>query len=148
MVNPSKNKGTRAETAVVRYAQTNGFPLAERLALHGSKDIGDIRLAPGLILEVKAGKAAQTASLHQIQKWLQETSTEARNAAADRCALIVQAQGFGVDRVQYWEAWIPNVSIVASPDGEAWHGHPTPVIMVTLDDALHYFRADGYGEPL
>jgi hypothetical protein len=56
MTNRSKNIGTAAETAVVKAARAYGFPGAERRALHGSTDLGDILLCPGVIVEVKAGK--------------------------------------------------------------------------------------------
>jgi hypothetical protein len=147
-MNPSKAKGTKAETAVVRYAQANGFPDAERLALHGANDIGDIRLAPGLILEVKAGKAAQTASLRQIDKWLVEAQQEADNAHADLCALIVQRRGFGIERVEWWEAWLMNVPLVTSLQRDSWISSHVPVITLSVKDAFEYFRADGYGQPL
>lgn len=146
-MNPSKAKGTKAETAVVRYAQANGFPDAERLALHGANDIGDIRLAPGVILEVKAGKAAQTASLGQIEKWLLETRVEAANALADHWALIVQRQGFGVERVEWWEAWLTAIPLVTS-SRDSWISWHVPVITLSVKDAFEYFRADGYGQPL
>ncbi len=38
MSNPSKAKGTAAETAVVRYARAHGFPHADRLTLSGRYD--------------------------------------------------------------------------------------------------------------
>ncbi len=40
----SKQKGTAAETAVVKYLKANGFPKAERRALQGNLDKGDISL--------------------------------------------------------------------------------------------------------
>ena len=47
MVNRSKQRGTAAETAVLRHVRTHGFPWAERLALSGNADQGDISLLPG-----------------------------------------------------------------------------------------------------
>ena len=107
MANPSKNKGTAAETAVVRYAWAQGFTMAERIALAGSNDQGDVVLMrdPKIILEVKAGKSAQTASLGQISKWLEDTRRERDNAKAAHGFLIVQRQGFGNSRVAQWECW-------------------------------------------
>jgi len=63
MANRSKATGTEAETAVERWLQQNGWPYADRITLHGGKDIGDIRLADGIpvTVEVKAGKSAVTA---------------------------------------------------------------------------------------
>src|SRR5690606_27104000 len=52
----SKDIGTRAETAVVRYLRANGFEHAERRALRGRQDAGDITGTPGICWEVKARK--------------------------------------------------------------------------------------------
>lgn len=50
----SKQKGTTAESAVVAYLRGCGVEHAERRALHGSADLGDIAGIPGVIIEVKA----------------------------------------------------------------------------------------------
>jgi len=107
VANPNKNKGTAAETAVVKYAWTQGFHEAERIALAGANDQGDVVLQrnPKIIIEVKAGKSAQTASLGQISKWLDDTQRERNAAAAAHGFLIVQRQGFGNARVGDWECW-------------------------------------------
>jgi len=107
VANPSKNKGTAAETAVVKYAWSRGFVHAERIALAGANDQGDVVLMrdPKIILEIKAGKSAQTASLGQISKWLDDTQRERDNAGAKHGFLIVQRQGFGNGRVANWECW-------------------------------------------
>ena len=42
MVNKPKRLGTSFETDVVRYLQAHGAPLAERRALAGSADRGDV----------------------------------------------------------------------------------------------------------
>lgn len=77
MANTSKAKGTAAETAVARYLQHAGFPYAERRALAGTTDKGDITGTPGLVFEVKNHKSAQPAA------WLDEAKRESSNAAAD-----------------------------------------------------------------
>jgi len=141
MSNPSKQKGTAAETAVVRYAREHGFPLADRLTLSGRYDRGDVLLTVGLIAEVKAGKAAQTASLGQIRAWLAETETERANAGAEHGILVVQRQGHGLTRVGEWECWQPWGFL-----GEG--GNVVAVITMTLYDALTWLRADGWGDPL
>lgn len=84
-----KDIGTAAETAVVRYLRDHGFPLAERRALHGSTDLGDITGTPGLVWEVKGGEAAKTASDGQIAAWMDETEMERTNAGAAYGFLIV-----------------------------------------------------------
>lgn len=76
MSNPSKAKGTQAETALVNYARIHGFAQAQRLTLSGNQDRGDVILCPGLICEVKAHKVWSDLDIDQ---WLQETETERVN---------------------------------------------------------------------
>ena len=95
MTNRSKNKGTAAESAVVKHARANGFPLAERLALRGSKDQGDVRLMANVHLEVKAGAAAESASDAQIAEWMDEADVEAGNADVRHCWLVTKRKGKG-----------------------------------------------------
>lgn len=90
MANPSKQKGTAAETALVRWLQQNGFPAAHRQPLAGNKDIGDVWVCPWLIAEVKAHK---TWTDLDIDRWLDETETERRNASADTAWLVVKRPG-------------------------------------------------------
>ena len=42
MSTPSKAKGDRAELALVKYLQANGFPHARRTKAGGEKDLGDL----------------------------------------------------------------------------------------------------------
>ena len=51
MTNRPKAIGTAAETAVVRYLAAHGFPAAERRALHGATDLGDITGTPQIVWE-------------------------------------------------------------------------------------------------
>lgn len=85
----SKDIGTVAESQTVRYLAANGFPQAERRALRGGKDCGDVTGLGPVVIEVKAGAAAKTASDGQIGKWLEETATETANAGADIGILVV-----------------------------------------------------------
>lgn len=140
MTNRPKAIGTAGESAVVKVARANGFPLAERRALAGTADKGDILLAPGLIVEVKAGKAAKTASLGQVGKWLAETERERVNAQAAAAILVVQRQGVGTANAHLWECWLS--ADVIFDDG--WD----TVVMLSLEDALAHLRKTGWGEPL
>lgn len=115
-MNPSKRKGTAAETAVTRYCIANGFPDAERRALHGNQDQGDIKLCRHGIIEVKAGVAAQTASHQQIQKWWGETDQEVENAGAEWGLLVVQRRGLGLSRVQHWTTYHDLFDIPAASE--------------------------------
>lgn len=91
MSNPSKAKGTAAETAVVRYLQANGFPHARRQPLAGSRDIGDVWVCPWTIAEVKVRTGPYSDA--DVDKWLDECEVERVNAKADECWLIVKRPG-------------------------------------------------------
>lgn len=95
----AKAMGTAVETAAVRWLTENGFPLAERLALHGSADQGDIRLqrAPTIIAECKRAMLGV-----QVTPWMRELDTEVRNAGASYGLLIAQQKGVGIGRVHRW----------------------------------------------
>jgi len=67
----AKAKGTAAETAVVRFLQANGYPHAERRALAGFLDRGDVAGIPGLVIEVK------TAARMELAQWVTEAKLEA-----------------------------------------------------------------------
>lgn len=87
MANPSKRKGTQAESAVVEYMNENGWSV-ERRALGGSKDKGDIAGAP-VVIEVKN---CATASLAQ---WIAEADAEAQNAGVDLGVVWHKRRGKG-----------------------------------------------------
>ena len=153
MTNRPKQIGTSCETAVVRAAQPLGFPLAERLALAGAQDLGDVRLAPYVHLEVKGGKAAETASDAQIEAWMVETERELAHARALAGALILKRKGVGAARAHLWWAYV-RASWLA-----AWRAYPADLaaeiqagpdhtIRMTLDSLLAQLRASGYGDPI
>ena len=76
MVNKSKIKGTSAESAVVAYLREHGFPQAERRALSGTLDKGDVAGVLGNVIEVK--NCATTT----LGTWVDETEIETINAGA------------------------------------------------------------------
>lgn len=102
----SKDKGTFAEAAVAEYLGCSGFPFAERQALHGSGDRGDVKVCPGVIAEVKNDRS------FDLSGWLQETAKEKANANAEHAFLVVKPDGVGRTRVGMW--W----SVMYSRD---WH---------------------------
>lgn len=93
----SKAKGTTAEREVVRYLQ-NWWPAAERRALSGNKDKGDVAGIYGVVVEIKA------AATQLIGPWQRETLVEMGNANADRCMLVVKRP---YKPVQQWDAYMP-----------------------------------------
>lgn len=140
-MNRSKQIGTRGETAVATYARGNGFPGAERRALSGSSDRGDILLCPGVILEVKAGAMAQGASDKQVEAWWQETVREIENADAELGMLVMARKGVGVSNVHRWWAVLPLVLVVD-------RGWPIRggLVRMHLSDGLLLLRHWGYGD--
>lgn len=85
----SKRKGTAAESAVVSWLQAHGFPHAERRALSGTSDRGDIAGLPGVALEVK--NVARMA----LGEWVDEARKEAGNAKARIWAVVHKRRGKG-----------------------------------------------------
>lgn len=87
-MNRSKAKGTAAETAVVTYLQKWGYPDAERRALHGALDQGDVAGVSGVVVEVKNCKAMALA------EWVDEAGDEASNADAPIGVVWHKRRGF------------------------------------------------------
>ena len=114
----AKAKGTAAETAVVKYLSGQGFPLAQRRALSGALDQGDVTGTPCLTFEVKNHKS------YQFQAWLREAEVEKNNAGADFCPLIVKPNGVGLSSVKDW------------------------FFVLTMDEGMALLRAAGYGSAL
>ena len=127
-----KDIGTAAESAVVKYLRENGFGNAERRALHGSTDLGDITGIPGVVIEVKGGKMAEGASDGLVQAWLAETDAERRNAKADVGILVLKRKGQAV--AGSWWCIYRNIQ-----------GYP---IRMLLKDYVNLLRRDGYGDSL
>jgi len=86
-----RRKGTATETAVVRYLQANGWPHAERRALHGAADKGDIAGLP-IAIEVKA------VTRPAYQAWLREAETEAANAGTPTGVVVHRPHGTSIDK--------------------------------------------------
>jgi hypothetical protein len=101
MVNKPRQKGTAAETAVVRYLAKHGFPHAERRPLHGAYDLGDITGTPCLAWEVKNHKK------YEFGTWMAETEIERTNARADHGILVVKPNGIGLDSAGDWWCVVP-----------------------------------------
>ncbi len=149
-MNKSKAIGTSCETAVVNYARRNGFANAERRALAGSADLGDILMCPGFIVEVKGGKSAEALNAADIDKWRRELHAEQLNASVAFNSgpliymgmLVTKRRGYGGPRAHQWWAhfyvdeWLP-----LQTETKMW-------MTTTLDYALYFARSCGYGDPL
>lgn len=75
----SRNKrvGTAWESEVVRFLRAAGVVHAERRALNGAKDRGDIAGLPGLVIEAKSAARLDLAG------WLAEAEAERVNDGAE-----------------------------------------------------------------
>ena len=113
-MNKPKAIGTAAESAVVKYLHSIGYTpqTAMRKTLSGASDVGDVwcHHAYGtLIIEVKGGEQAKSASHGQIEAWLAEAVREADNARLDTVVLpvlVTQTRGVGLPRAGDWRAWV------------------------------------------
>jgi|SRR5665213_111930 len=76
MSNPNKAKGTAWESAVVEYLRTHGHRHAERRALSGNTDKGDVTGMPGVVIECKNERTTTLAT------YMDEVAVEMTNADA------------------------------------------------------------------
>lgn len=97
----NKRKGTAAESALVTFLRGHGWPFAERRALTGAKDRGDVTGTPYIAWEQKS--AARIC----LPEWLRETETERVNAGADYGVLVVKLRGVGAANAGNWAAVMP-----------------------------------------
>lgn len=140
MTNKPRQIGTAAETAVTRYLVANGWPFAERRALHGNQDRGDITGTPSLCWEIKAGKAAHSASDGQVQEWLGELDAVRDRVHADVGVLVLSRSGYGASRAGHW--WAISRSWQLRIQG------PTITVRTTLAEMCDHLRHRGYGNRL
>lgn len=136
MVNRSKAKGTTTESLVVAYLRENGWPWAERRALSGNLDKGDVAGMPGLAIEVKYGNGTL-----KIGPWLTETGIERLNAGADHGILVVKPFGMGERNVGKFYAimvahdfdqLLAKVELQPEPSVFVVQGQPWPYTARTL----------------
>lgn len=144
MVNKPKAIGTAAESAVVKYLLSIGYDKTTvmRKTLSGASDIGDVwcHHSDGtIIIEVKGGEAARTASHAQIEAWLAEAAREKANAALDTRVtpvLVTQRRGVGVGRAGDWTLWIDSNDLLGSVYDPK---HPSYPISMRLRDFMSEF---------
>ena len=142
MTRRPKDIGTAAESAVVKVLRKHGFPHAERRALHGSIDLGDITGTPGLAWEVKGGTTAKTASDSLIHGWVVEASVEAANARAEYGFLIVQR---AQQNPRNWWACV-FAGDLARMLGAPEETHPAVPVRMRLVDLCHLLRITGWAD--
>ena len=88
----SKQRGTAWESAIVGYLREHGYPWAERRALAGALDKGDIHL-PGVMIEAKN---CQTITL---AAWADEVAAQTANCPPGTVGVAwIKRRGKGVDK--------------------------------------------------
>jgi hypothetical protein len=117
MVNRSKAIGTAGESAVVKIVLPY-FPQAERLALAGAQDEGDIGHCGDFIFEVKSGKAAENAGDGLLAKWTLETAAEVQNRGVQYGVLILKRKGVGLANAHRWWAYVDVEDLARWTGGE------------------------------
>jgi hypothetical protein len=83
----SRAKGTAWESAIVDFLRERGAPHAERRALGGANDRGDIAGIPGVVIEAKS------AARLELSAWLAEAEAERANDGADLAAVWIKKRG-------------------------------------------------------
>lgn len=138
MSNPSKQKGTEAETAVLRVIRTilnAPESRSRRMTLAGHYDLGDVHveMPDGIVrvFEVKAGKQADDASLGQIAAWQLEAETEAANAKG-LPVLVVKRRGIAPERAALWRAFMQLES--PASDRNVWVEMPLYMLLEWIAD--------------
>lgn len=111
----SRAKGTAFESMLVAFLRRL-WPGAERRALSGAKDRGDVAGTPGVCWEAKSAVRLD------IPGWLRETEAERVNSGSDLGVLVIKLKGYGEKSVGELPAILP------------------------LKDLLRLLHAAGYGE--
>jgi hypothetical protein len=89
----SRNKGARAERAVVTYLRNNGYPDARRYLAGDGRQPGDIDAIPGISIEVK------DQATYKISAWVAQAVDE----AGERVPMVwMHPKGVSVDDVGNW----------------------------------------------
>ena len=88
MSTPQKQKGDRAERAVVEWFRRLGFAKAHRIRAGSPDDIGDIELGiPGVVIEVKdRGKI-------DLPAWIRKLLVQKANKDAALGVIVVKKRG-------------------------------------------------------
>lgn len=148
MANPSKQKGTAAETAAVRWFRAHGFPHTDRQPLRGNRDSGDLTLTVGLVVEVKAhalaGKGQAPPAL--LATWMRQCEAERAAAGADYCPLVVKRSG--TTDVARWWAYLPALDVASLLGAQLDVSSPLDPMCTSVETLARLLRAAGYGTPL
>ena len=132
MTNKPKRIGTSFESLCRNFLQAAGWHEADRLALTGSQDRGDLVICttPWRVhAECKAGATAAAASDALIESWMDQAERERRNADATLCPLIVYRYRRAAAN---HDVYLPLKDLVWLEMGQ-WGGSNIPVRMSLAD---------------
>jgi Holliday junction resolvase len=126
-MNPSKAKGTKFESDVVKYLTANGY-YAERIALAGANDCGDVYAEMDGNRYVIECKAYKSYTPSEEREWREQSMCECMNytqktGRVSRQLLIVKQYGKPIGR-----------SFVHIFDSEGW-------VMQYLEDLVSRYLA-------
>lgn len=131
----SKARGTDTETKVVRYLVSEGFYKAERRALKGKLDEGDVTGIEGVCIEVKGDRS------NKLSAWKAETVEEAKNAGVGMYLLVVRVDYKPVERWEVHVPWnlldIPFMRMGGELEDYQW-------VRMDLQLAVRWLKAMGY----
>jgi len=135
----SKQRGTQTETMAVKALRAFGWEEAERRALAGKLDKGDVVNVPLFCLEIKGDRSMRLAA------WKAETLQEQENAGEPYCALIVRVERKPVEQ---WDFYMPLEQLGMPIYGEdAWARMPFHVGMEVMEALqtrhTHWSRSSG-----
>lgn len=105
----SRTKGATAELAIANYLTARGLPASRmiRTATSRDPDPGDVHALDGrIVVQVKAGEQAKTASLDLIRLWWDELGEQMTHVPqCDLGLLVLQRRGVGQGRPHLWDCW-------------------------------------------
>lgn len=105
MANPSKKKGTAAETKVLKYLKDELGYDVRRLPLSGNKDKGDLQLEAGgssFTIEVKTGQQTANPSRTQLREWIEQAWNESYYAGTTSWVLVVVRYRRAIEDADVW----------------------------------------------
>lgn len=104
MANPSKQAGTKQETAICNAINDwAGSKVCERVALKGSYDCGDMRLVVDeLTLTCESKHSKHYPTVGQLDEFKRQTIIENANAGQDGGLLFVNLPNKSMNRMEVW----------------------------------------------
>lgn len=120
---------------MVRLAREMHWPYAERRALTGGKDRGDITGIPGVVIQVK-DQAEQ-----RIATWMDDTIIQMHNDNASMCMLVVKKK---FKNPKEWDAYIPLWLLLYEEPELARLFDGGQAARLNLRDAFTWLKGAGY----